>query len=82
MTAAETHDRFGQFGGRYVPETLVPALDELDAAYDAARADPTYTKQLSDLLTHYVGRPSPLNGAPRLSELVGVLRARHAPEPR
>ena len=71
-TAIETHDRFGQFGGRYVPETLVPALDELEAAYEAARVDAGFTKELNDLLTHYVGRPSPLSDAPRFSELVGA----------
>jgi tryptophan synthase beta chain len=72
MTATDTHDRFGQFGGRYVPETLVPALDELDAAYDAARVDPSFANELNDLLANYVGRPSPLSDAPRFSELVGA----------
>ena len=72
MTSIETHDRFGQFGGRYVPETLVPALDELDAAYEAACVDPAFANELNDLLTNYVGRPSPLSDAPRFSELVGA----------
>jgi tryptophan synthase beta chain len=63
-------DRFGPFGGRYVPETLVPALDELEAAYATAQADPAFRAELSGLLADYVGRPSPLTFAPRLSERV------------
>ena len=65
-------DRFGAFGGRYVPETLIPALDELEAAYDAARLDPSFQGELAGLLTTYVGRPSPLSDTPRLSERVGA----------
>jgi tryptophan synthase beta chain len=73
MTAAtETSDRFGIFGGRYVPETLIPALDELEAAYAAAQRDPSFRSELSTLLSTYVGRPSPLSEAPRFSELVGA----------
>ena len=64
--------RFGEFGGRYVPETLIPALDELEAAYDAARADASFQAELDELLSSYVGRPSPLSDAPRLSERVGA----------
>jgi tryptophan synthase beta chain len=67
-----TTDRFGAFGGRYVPETLIPALDELEAAYDAARADAAFAAELADLLGTYVGRPSPLSNAPRLSQRVGA----------
>jgi tryptophan synthase beta chain len=67
-----TTDRFGAFGGRYVPETLIPALDELEAAYDAARADAGFAAELADLLGTYVGRPSPLSNAPRLSQRVGA----------
>jgi tryptophan synthase beta chain len=67
-----TADRFGAFGGRYVPETLIPALDELEAAYDAARADTSFGTELARLLGTYVGRPSPLSDAPRLSERVGA----------
>jgi tryptophan synthase beta chain len=63
-------DRFGAFGGRYVPETLVPALDELEAAYESARADASFRAELDSLLRTYVGRPSPLSDAPRLSGLV------------
>jgi tryptophan synthase beta chain len=65
--AATTTDRFGAFGGRYVPETLIPALDELEQEYDAARADPAFAADVEHLLTTYVGRPSPLSDAPRLS---------------
>ena len=69
MTAIE--HRFGPYGGQYVPETLVPALVELEAAWLAARDDPTYQAELSALLNDYVGRPSPLYLAARLSEDVG-----------
>ena len=68
---ADTVHRFGPFGGRYVPETLIPALDELDAAFDAAMLDAGFQAELSQLLKEYVGRPSPLGIAPRLSEAVG-----------
>ncbi len=74
VTAATTRDagRFGAFGGRYVPETLIPALDELEAAFDAAIADPEFVSTYDALLRDYVGRPSPLSDAPRLSEIVGA----------
>jgi tryptophan synthase beta chain len=65
-----TSDRFGPFGGRYVPETLIPALDELEVAYATAQADAGFRNELSSLLADYVGRPSPLSFAPRLSERV------------
>jgi tryptophan synthase beta chain len=64
--------RFGPYGGRYVPETLVAALDELSALYDAARADPRFQSELDSLLSEFVGRPSPLSEAPRFSELAGA----------
>jgi tryptophan synthase beta chain len=67
-----TQDRFGSFGGRYVPETLIPALDELEAAYDGAMRDPAFLAELETMLRDYVGRPSPLSDAPRLSERVGA----------
>ena len=73
LTAAPpATDRFGAFGGRYVPETLIPALDELERAYDEARNDPTFVAEVEHMLTTYVGRPSPLSDAPRLSEHVGA----------
>lgn len=65
-------DRFGAFGGRYVPETLIPAIDELERAYDEARADNAFVAELEEMLTNYVGRPSALSDAPRFSELVGA----------
>jgi len=68
---ADTLHRFGPFGGRYVPETLIPALDELDAAFDEAMLDAGFQTELSKLLKEYVGRPSPLGIAPRLSDAVG-----------
>ena len=67
-----TTGRFGVFGGRYVPETLIPALDELERAYDTARADPIFEADVEHLLSTYVGRPSPLSDAPRLSAHVGT----------
>ncbi len=63
--------RFGDFGGRYVPETLVYALDQLTAEYEKARGDAAFQAELDDLLQHYVGRPSPLYHAKRLSERIG-----------
>ena len=67
-----TNDRFGAFGGRYVPETLIPALDAVEAAFDEVMEDPSFVAELDDLLRTYVGRPSPLSTAPRLSERVGT----------
>jgi tryptophan synthase beta chain len=64
--------RFGPYGGRYVPETLVAALDDLTALYDAAREDPAFWSELEHLLEEFVGRPSPLSEAPRFSESVGA----------
>jgi tryptophan synthase beta chain len=72
MPRTQTNDRFGAFGGRYVPETLIPALDELEEALEQAMADPAFRSELDDMLRNYVGRPSPLSSAPRLSELVGA----------
>jgi tryptophan synthase beta chain len=72
MTSLAHRDRFGIFGGRYVPETLIPALDELDEALDAALRDPAFTAEFDDLLRNYVGRPSPLSTAPHFSTRVGA----------
>jgi tryptophan synthase beta chain len=60
--------RFGRYGGRYVPETLIPALDEITAAYAAAKKDKAFQKQFRDLLKDFVGRPTPLTFAARLSD--------------
>ena len=72
MTSLAQRDRFGSFGGRYVPETLIPALDELDEALQAALGDPAFTAEYDDLLHNYVGRPSPLSTAPHFSTRVGA----------
>jgi tryptophan synthase beta chain len=69
MTAIE--HRFGPYGGQYVPETLVPALVELEQAWAEARDDPAFKAEFGGLLKDYVGRPSPLYHAKRLSERVG-----------
>ncbi len=63
--------RFGRYGGRYVPETLIAALDELACVYDAAAGDPSFCRQLDHLLRTYAGRPTPISDAPRFSEVVG-----------
>ena len=59
---------FGQFGGRYVPEALITALDELERVYEEAKADPEFHKELARLNQQYVGRPSPLTDVPRFAE--------------
>ncbi len=66
-----TAGRFGDYGGRFVPETLMRALDELAAQYEAARGDQQFQAELRRLLRHYVGRPSPLYHAERLSRHAG-----------
>ncbi len=63
--------RFGPYGGRYVPETVIPALDELAAAYGRLRADPGFQSQLDELLKNFVGRPTPLYFAERLTAKLG-----------
>ena len=63
--------RFGEFGGRYIPETLVGAHEELEAAYIEARRDPAFQAELDDLNKHYVGRPTPLYFAERLTKECG-----------
>jgi tryptophan synthase beta chain len=63
--------RFGAYGGRYVPETLMAALEELEHAYAAAKKDPAFQAELEDLLHHYCGRPTPLYFAKRLTEQCG-----------
>jgi tryptophan synthase beta chain len=69
--AGEVEQRFGRYGGRYVPETLMPALAALERAWRAARDDPAFRDELDDLLVSFVGRPSPLYRAERLSERCG-----------
>jgi len=67
----DTAGRYGPFGGRYVPETLMRAIEQLTAAYEEARGDPEFAGELQRLYTHYVGRPSPLYHAERLSRKCG-----------
>jgi len=67
----DTFGRFGRFGGRYVPETLSAALDQLEQAYKAAIADPAFTAELDGLLSTFVGRPTPLYFAERLTKHAG-----------
>src|ERR1700743_2752751 len=69
MSAVE--QRFGPYGGRYVPESLIAALDELTAAWEEAREDPEFIARLDDLRQNFIGRPTPLYMAQRLSERVG-----------
>jgi len=71
VTPSEIPGRFGIFGGRYVSETLLPSLDELDAAWSVARRDPAFTAEFERLLREYVGRPTPLGFARRLSDELG-----------
>ena len=70
-TGPDERGHFGMFGGRFVAETLMPLILELEAAYGAARNDPAFHAELTDLHKHYVGRPSPLYFAERLTEHCG-----------
>ncbi len=63
--------RFGDFGGFYVPEVLIPALEEIEGAFDRFKSDPKFVAELGWLYTHYAGRPTPLYFAKRFSEQVG-----------
>ena len=65
---------FGLFGGRFVPETLMPALEELSQAFGEAVKDSTFKAELDDLLTNYAGRPTPVYEAARLSKILGGAR--------
>jgi tryptophan synthase beta chain len=66
--------RYGEFGGQYLPETLMPAVAELEAAFESARADEAFLQELDRLLREWVGRPTPLTDATRLAELIGLRR--------
>jgi tryptophan synthase beta chain len=70
----DTGGHFGRYGGRFVPEALITALDELTAAYTAARSDPEFTARLNGLLADYTGRPSPITEALRLAGHAGGAR--------
>src|SRR5690606_38923430 len=70
----DARGRFGPYGGRYVPETLVPALQELTTAYLEARSDPGFVNDFRSALRDYVGRPSPLYLAQNLTRHLGGAR--------
>jgi tryptophan synthase beta chain len=72
QTGGSERGRFGAFGGQYVAETLMPAVEELERAYAAAGADPSFQLELERYLREYVGRPNPLTFAPRLSDELGL----------
>jgi tryptophan synthase beta chain len=69
--AVSSRGRYGAFGGQYVPETLMAPLEELEGAYEAAKADPTFQSRLAELLRDFAGRPTPLFHAERLSKHLG-----------
>ena len=71
MNGPDEKGRFGQFGGRFVSETLMPLILDLEAEYEKAKTDPTFWAEMDDLWKHYVGRPSPLYHASRLTEHLG-----------
>ena len=70
-TGVDRPGRFGAYGGRYVPETLMAALEELEVAYAEAQADPDFHLELDSLLHNYAGRPTPLYFAKRLTDQLG-----------
>jgi tryptophan synthase beta chain len=72
LTRPDARGRFGDYGGRYVPETLVPALDELEQEFERAWADPDFHREFRTYLRDYVGRPTPITEARRLSEATGL----------
>ncbi|HUZ46295.1 MAG TPA: tryptophan synthase subunit beta [Terriglobia bacterium] len=71
VIAPDAQGRFGEFGGRYVPETLMHAIEELEQAYEEARQDPSFQSEFQYLLHYFAGRPTPLYHARRLSEHLG-----------
>jgi tryptophan synthase beta chain len=71
MTGPDEQGRFGMFGGRFVSETLMPLILDLEERYNHAKTDPTFWAEMDDLWKHYVGRPSPLYFAPRLTAHLG-----------
>ena len=71
MNGPDERGRFGKFGGRFVSETLMPLILDLEAEYEKAKTDDSFWAEMDDLWKHYVGRPSPLYFAPRLTEHFG-----------
>ena len=74
ISGPDAGGHFGPYGGRYVPEVLMAPLEELERAYVEARHDPAFQAELSDLMSNYAGRPTPLYHARRLSEMLGGAR--------
>ena len=74
VSAPDQNGYFGRFGGRFVPETLMPALEELSETYNRVKNDPSFATELKDLLKDYAGRETPLYYARRLSEKLGGAR--------
>src|SRR3978361_1077866 len=74
ITVPDETGHFGPYGGRFVPEALVKALDELNAEYAAAREDPAFAAEVTGLLGSYAGRPTPITDAKRLTERAGGAR--------
>src|SRR3712207_5928997 len=70
-TGPDEHGHFGKFGGRFVAETLMPNILDLEKAYEEARADPAFHAEMAHFATHYIGRPSPLYYAERMTEHLG-----------
>jgi tryptophan synthase beta chain len=70
----DAHGRFGQFGGKFVAETLMSALADLESLYASLKSDPAFLEEFDRDLAHYVGRPSPLYEAARLSDRIGGAR--------
>src|SRR4249920_2157154 len=73
-TGPDERGHFGIYGGRFVAETLMPLILDLEKAYNAAKDDPAFKAELSHLNIHYAGRPSPLYFAPRMTEHLGGAR--------
>jgi len=71
MSRPDEHGRYGRYGGKFVPEILIPALEELETAYAEARSDPAFERELGEALQDYSGRPTPLTCAARLSQTLG-----------
>ena len=69
----DARGKFGPYGGRFVPETIVPALDDVTEAFEEFRDDPAFRAEYENLLKTYVGRPTPLSHAQRLSQHLGGL---------
>ena len=72
MNGPDDKGRFGKFGGRFVSETLMPLILELEKQYEKAKTDESFWSEMTDLWTNYVGRPSPLYFAERLTNHLGL----------